>query len=356
MLYKKSATENPEIYDILRNIQQKIIICNDKIKISRMIESTIHMYDIAKYIIDKYTNYKRNLVSLDYDDLIYYAKELLSNNHMKDWVLYKLDGGIKHLLVDEAQDTSPKQWQIIEAIMREFYSGDTASKEERTIFIVGDEKQSIYSFQGADVSNFSNVSRYIQDQMHKAQKQYKNIELESSYRSSSSILDVVAKVFEEQYNSLSKLQCHRKGDNGLVELWPLYGKDEEDSQNRLFWPLVDEMESVDHPYKKLAKDIAHYIKNYLASGIILPSTKEKVKPGDFMILIRRRNQLTHEIIAALKELQVPVSGIDRMLIMNHLSVQDIISIAKFTLLPYDDLNLASLLKSPIIGLDEEGLI
>jgi ATP-dependent helicase/nuclease subunit A len=311
------------------------------------------MFEIAKYVIGKYTEHKKRLVCLDYDDLIYYTKELLTNNAVKDWVLYKLDGGIMHLLVDEAQDTSPKQWQIIEAIMSEFYSGESATKEDRTIFIVGDEKQSIYSFQGADVTNFARVNHFIKDQMTKAKKQYKDIELELAYRSTLPILQFVTEIFGSKYFPKSSLECYRTKAPGLVELWPLYK--EENTISDLFWPLVHEFETEQSASSILASDIAKFIRNYIDSGTILPSTGKGARPEDFMILIRRRNQFTHEIISNLKEQQVFVAGIDRMMIMQHLSSKDIIAIAKFALLPEDNLNLAALLRSPIIGMDDLAL-
>jgi len=351
ILCKKSRSLYPNLDSKLHDIQISIFNCDQKIKIAHMILATCHMFEVAKYVIDKYTEYKKKLVCLDYDDLVYYTKELLTNREVKDWVLYKLDGGIMHLLVDEAQDTSPKQWQIIEAIMSEFYSGESASKEDRTVFIVGDEKQSIYSFQGADVKNFTRVNRFIKDQMLKAQKQYHNIELEMAYRSTLPILDLVTKIFGEKYFPNTKLECFRKNEEGLVELWTLY----QDATNPkdLFWPLVEEFETTQTASTLLAENIARFIKNYIDSGTILPSTSKAASPKDFMILIRRRNQFTHDIISALKEIGVAVSGIDRIAIMDHLSVRDIVSITKFVLLPEDDLNLASLLRSPIFRIDDK---
>ena len=149
------------------------------------------------------------------------------------------------------------------------------------------------------------------------------------------------------------MECFRKDAPGLVELWPLY-KDTIGPKN-LFWPLVEEFQTEKSAYSLLALDIAKFIKNYIDSGAILPSTNKPARPEDFMILIRRRNQFTHEIIASLKEMGIFVAGIDRMMIMQHLSVQDIVTIAKFILLPEDDLNLAELLRSPIFALDDAAL-
>lgn len=349
LFYKKSRDKYPDLVNKLLEIQILIARYYENIRKAWMIEGTIHIYNVSEYIISKYDAYKKSQVSLDYDDLIYYAKKLLSDSDLRDWVLYKLDGGISHLLVDEAQDTSPKQWQIIEAMMQEFYSGESRAK--RSIFIVGDEKQSIYSFQGADVSAYSKVNQYIKEQMHNARKDYRNIELEWVYRSSSAILDLVKEIFKDNYLKNSNFKCYRDNDIGQVELWPLYG--EESSKQDLFWPFVEDMGNKAESSKNLANRIANHIEAQLNSGTIMPSTGKKVTAGDFMILIRRRDQFTEELISELKERAIPVSGIDRMLIMNHISAQDVISAAKFALLPEDDLNLASLLKSPIIRMKDK---
>jgi len=284
--------------------------------------------------------------------LIYHAKELLTNSDMRDWVLYKLDGGIMHLLIDEAQDTSPEQWQIIEAIMREFYSGSTSVDANRTIFIVGDEKQSIYSFQGADVNSFNRFNDYIRKQMHEAVKSYKDIELKWSYRSGGIILDFVSKLWGLVGNSDIYLKPFRDTES-TVEIWPLYN--EQNEKTELFWPLIDEMMAEEDSSKLLANDIAKYISGYIASGKIMASTGKPARADDFMILVRRRNEFMEEVIKALKEQGVGVGGMDRMVLTNHISVQDILSLAKFALMPKDDLNLAELLKSPIVGMSEEEL-
>jgi len=351
LLSKKELEEYPDIYEALQKAQTIVVGFYDKIRKARMIESTIHIYQVSEYIISKYNHYKNNLSALDYDDLIYYTKKLLTDSEMHDWILYKLDGGITHLLIDEAQDTSPKQWQIIEAIMREFYSGESYSSENKTIFVVGDEKQSIYSFQGADVTNFSRVNDFISEKMGFAKKHYKNIELEYVYRSCPEILQLVSTIFKDTYLNKTALRCYREESEGTIELWPLMSQ--QNSKQGLFWPLINEMEEDKNIEQALAQKIAKYIRAYIESGKILPSTGRKASPGDFMILIRRRNDLATEIISALKEENIPVSGMDRIAILQHISVRDIISAAKFALLPEDDLNLASLLHSPLINMEHE---
>lgn len=352
LITKKESELHIGLEQNLREIQEIVFQADQKIKKLNMISATAHIYTVAKFAIEKYNFYKKHKGYLDYDDLIYHAKELLTNSDMRDWVLYKLDGGIMHLLIDEAQDTSPEQWQIIEAIMREFYSGSTSVDANRTIFIVGDEKQSIYSFQGADVNSFNRFNDYIRKQMHEAVKSYEDIELKWSYRSGGVILDFVDKLWRLVGNSDISLKPFRDVKS-TVEIWPLYNAQKEKSE--LFWPLIEDMMAEEDSARLLARDIAKYISGYITSGKILASTKKPAKADDFMILVRRRNEFMEEVIKALKEEGVGVGGMDRMVLTDHISVQDILSLAKFALMPKDDLNLAELLKSPIVGMSEEEL-
>ena len=295
LLTKKESDANPSLEHNLRKIQDLVYQTDQKQRCERMINATLHIYEVAKFAIEKYNFYKKQKGYLDYDDLIYRTKELLTNADMKDWVLYKLDGGVMHLLIDEAQDTSPEQWQIIEAIMREFYSGSTSVDSNRTIFIVGDDKQSIYSFQGADVSNFNRFNDYIRKQMIDASKSYKDVELKWSYRSGAAILDFVANIWGGSASSLKPF----RDVIGTVELWPLYNEPKQKSE--LFWPLLEEMKSDEDSTKLLARDIAKYISNYITSGRVMPSTGAPAKPDDFMILVRRRGEFMEEVINALKK-------------------------------------------------------
>ena len=349
LITKKESDANPGLERNLYKIQTIIYQTDQKIKKLNMIFATRHIYEVAKIAIEKYNFYKKYKGYLDYDDLIYYTKELLTNSDMRDWVLYKLDGGVMHLLIDEAQDTSPEQWQIIEAIMREFYSGSTSISAHRTIFIVGDEKQSIYSFQGADIENFNRFNDYIRTQMNEAVKSYKDVELKWSYRSGSAILDFVSQVWSLGNNPHLSLKPFRD-IKGTVEIWPLYNQLQEKAA--LFWPLINEMKISADSAKLLAHDIAKYIKNYIASGMVLSSTGKPAKADDFMILVRRRNEFMEEVIKALKHEGVDVGGMDRMVLTDHIAVQDILSLAKYALMPMDELNLAALLKSPIVGMND----
>jgi len=220
---------------------------------------------------------------LDYDDLIIQTNNLLNSSDFKDWVLYKLDGGIDHLLVDEAQDTSSSQWKIIEALIEEFYSGDSAQKEKnnnRTVFVVGDEKQSIFSFQGANVASFSYMNQLLKDRMQSAGKEFEDINLETSYRSTKEVLHVVHEVFRSVKRQtpnlftavLQNLIPHRASHSGIVELWPICTPDQSENS---FWSIASESLHTNSAKLLLAKKIASYIRDQIATGKIIPSTGKK---------------------------------------------------------------------------------
>jgi ATP-dependent helicase/nuclease subunit A len=346
LLTKKWSKNHIAEYENLISIQQAMVQYVEYKKAKNLIEYSCHLFVIAKYILDDYEYYKRIFGYLDYDDLIIKTRNLLINSDSKEWVLYKLDGGLEHILLDEAQDTSKEQWEIIEAIASEFYSGFTRSDKNRTLFVVGDEKQSIYSFQGADPACYSSMNEYFLAQMSAAEKVYKNINLEISYRSTEEINQFVTNIFRwmSDFPSTS-IVTHRIGDRGSVEIWPtIFGESEEVEA----WPLPIETESIS-AYEKLAEKIAEYIKSLLISN------PNDFNPGDFLVLVRKRSDFVNSLIKQLENHKIKVAGIDRMRIMENIVALDILSLAQFVLLPEDDLNLAELLKSPFVGMSEEFL-
>ncbi|MES2214984.1 MAG: UvrD-helicase domain-containing protein [Pseudomonadota bacterium] len=350
----KLSKENPGLVEELQSIQIEVRDIDQTLKALSIIEASKAMFILAENIIAAYEKYKSKFGYIDYDDLIYLAQKLLSSSEFRDWVRYKLDGSLEHILVDEAQDTSPEQWRIIESLMQEFYAG--ADDKLRTVFVVGDEKQSIYSFQGADLRAFKGMNEYLHIQMQNATKEYCVIDLELGYRSTKAVMDIVAHVFQKLQGELFPLskviECFRAPDPGKVELWPVI---QGDAKEDIFWPIPGGTEEPQQAYAKLATKIALYIKTQIDNGVLLPSTGHPVTPGDVMILVRRRNQFTSALIQALHDASIDVCGIDRLELASNLAVLDLISLAKFVLQPLDDLNLASLLKSPFIGMSENDL-
>jgi len=357
---KKRLSFQKKDKDTLFAIQDIVFQGLDQIKSLKIFHASSSFYSLAKMLIEGYDEYKRQRGVLDYDDLIYYTQNLFLNSEFKDWILYKLDGGIEHILVDEAQDTNLHQWYLIIALISDFIAGDTGDEREKSIFVVGDEKQSIYSFQGARYEYFAEVKQKIIQALSRAKKKNQMLNLKTSYRSSDIILETVNKIFR-YVRSIDKelfdidnfeLDCHNQAYGGEVELWDTYLSD---MQEELFWPVFSEEQEKCDPKNRLAKDIAKYIDELVKSQKVLFSTGKRICFSDFMILLRQRGELAQEIVSELKKLQIPVSGLDKMLLMDDLSVQDLLAAAKFTLFPDDELNLACLLRSPLFGLSEEEL-
>lgn len=322
---------------------------------------TTALINIIAHVLQNYIRLKKEESYLDYSDLITTTKNLLQNTSMALWVLFKLDGGIDHVLVDEAQDTNPDQWQIIRLISEEFFAGlGRETNVVRTIFAVGDKKQSIFSFQGADPSEFERMHHFFEERVITAQKRFETVPLNVSFRSTRSVLEIV--------NYLLKNPCARKGviqpqeeawhtafrekDAGLVEIWPLETTESIEKPGAWSFPESVKTQSA---VTKLAQKIASKIKALLLSKEFLESKGRPIEPNDFMILVRKRSKIVPELVRALKEKNVPVAGVDRLLLTDHIAVQDLISVAEFVLLPEDDLNLACLLKSPLFKLTEEDL-
>ena len=354
---QKIAKLGSNLYSDLEAIQEQIYLLDQKEKTVKLKNHSKLLSLLGSKIIEEYEHYKSTKALLDYDDLIINSCKLLNNSTAREWVLYELDGGIDHILVDEAQDTSNYQWRIIDALIAEFYSGQESEKNNRTVFVVGDEKQSIFSFQGADIDSFSQMNQYLKEKMSAARRHFENVNLETSYRSSKEVLYVVYHVFNkvrEQIpgifsSTLNQLHAFRSNHAGSVELWPICST--KNSENE-FWPIVKSEVDTTSSKAQLAQKISTYIKQTLGSGKILAATNKVITPNDFMILFRKRDEFTKEVITALQNDGVAVAGLDRITLRENLAIQDLLAIGKFVLNPQDDLNLATILKSPIIGISE----
>ena len=321
-------------------------------------QKTLALHRFAARFITLYEARKLTLGWLDFDDLIRKAGALLSDPTVAAWVLYRLDGGIDHILVDEAQDTSPTQWQVIERLAAEFTSGEGAkSGAERTIFVVGDPKQSIYSFQGAQPSEFTRMRDKFEAELAQIDQPFQSMQLEYSFRSSPAVLDLVDHALIDQ-DGLGESVLHRAFFNdkpGRVDLWPAVEKVDHKEDRDWFDP-VDRPDPQDH-LSTLARAIANDIKDKLENGSI---TSEKgqtrpIEPKDIMVLVRRRSPLFFAIIGACKELELPIAGADLLRIGGELAVKDLVALLSFLATPEDDLSLAAALRSPLFGWSETQL-
>ena len=352
------------VVDILLVEQERILDIENRLKGLRIAEATHALVQVGDTLIRTYGELKAFRALLDYDDLILKARDLLGDGRVS-WVHFKLDGGIDHILVDEAQDTSPEQWEVIEALASEFFSGDGAERQgrvlERTVFAVGDQKQSIYSFQGADPAKFAEMRSHFATQAQAAERRWQSVELLLSFRSVSAILNTVDSVFTGE-NAPKGLQVedepvrhlsYRDGQAGLIELWPTMTPDEVSEDDPWDAP-VDQM-SQKSPPARLAEKIADTLAGWFKNGEYLASADRNIKPGDVMILLRRRGAFAEEMVRQLKQRQIPVAGSDRMVLLEQMAVMDLVAVGRFALLPDDDLNTAIVLKTPLIGLTDDDL-
>ena len=327
----------------------------------RAIDATIALHRLAGAVLQRYTLAKARRAALDYEDLIAKSVYLLGGQELAAWVMFKLDRGIDHILVDEAQDTSPEQWQIVKSLAAEFFADAGARSEVRTLFVVGDEKQSIYSFQGADLAQFDAMGRAFADMARAAGLNWQRIPLDLSFRTVSPVLAAVDAVFADRSRTpgltaaadIVRHGVHRMGHGGLVEVWPTEVADDASTVDA--WTPLEE-EAARAPAERLAERIAATIRGWLDSGEMLASEGRPVTAGDILILVRKRRPFAGPMVAALKALKIEVAGADRLRLSDQIAVEDLLSLGDFLTLPEDDLSLAEVLKSPLIGLDDDDLM
>jgi ATP-dependent helicase/nuclease subunit A len=321
---------------------------------------TLALHQFADVFLPAYADRKMRAGRLDFDDLILRARNLLTDPAVAQWVLYRLDGGIDHILVDEAQDTSPQQWRVVEQLAQEFTSGLGARPDvERTIFVVGDKKQSIYSFQGADPEAFDRMHDIFGARLGAMGKSLNRLSLDFSFRSSLAILGTVDTTFEATGGTglggdTNHIAFH-DGMPGRVDLWPVEPKTESEASRE--WHKPVDQPSEHHHNVRLAENIAAEIKIQCETGTIPTGNGEirPITPGDFLILVQRRSDLFAEIIRACKKAELPIAGADRLKLAAELAVRDIAALLGFLATSDDDLSLAAALRSPLLGWDEAQL-
>lgn len=366
-LTKNLAQSHPESEAALIAEAEALCTLEEESAAEACARTTADLFLIGEAILDEYDGMKRARGLLDFDDLILKTLDLLEGRagiknpaDATAWVMYKLDQGIDHILVDEAQDTNPEQWDIIRALAGDFFSGEGARERARTLFVVGDEKQSIFSFQRAAPEKFRAMESWFREKIESARQPFESVPINISFRSARAILEAVDATFS--HAPLNKAlggrmdthRAHRAGQPGLVELWPLYETPKEDNPpDPLALPL--EIREAPGGAARLATDIAATIAGWIGKEN-LPSHNRPIEAGDILILVRTRNAFVSQLVRALKLAGVPVGGIDRMMLGDQIAVQDMLCAMRFALLPSDDLSLAELLKSPLIGWDDDDLL
>jgi ATP-dependent helicase/nuclease subunit A len=365
------AARQAEIQQLMEDEAARLQMLDQDHAATRVLAASMALFAIGEPVLRRYQAAKENAGLLDYDDLIAGARKLLDDPGSA-WVLFKLDDGLDHILLDEAQDSNPEQWAIVRALTGEFFAGLGAREEQRSIFAVGDQKQSIYAFQGADAAGFAREKHYYESVVHGAQQEFHAVPLDVSFRSTEPVLALVDAVFAEAparegVSPDAKLQHYadRAGHAGSVELWPILQTAKADAPPD--WAPPEQAVDAEGAAPRLAAAIARRIAQMIKHET-LPARVEQgkedaqpagrpIRPGDILVLLRARKRggFAPALVRELKNLSLPVGGIDRMILADQLPVQDMLALAEWLLLPDDDLTLAALLKSPLIGLDEKQL-
>ena len=355
------ASAWPQFATELLSAQVRFVTLHKEQQALTVVEATLALERLSTDALARYAAAKARLAVLDFDDLVAKAAALLQSSAAVEWVLYKLDGGLDHILVDEAQDTSPVQWQVIRSLAAEFFSGEGARDQARTLFAVGDEKQSIYGFQGAAPSMFAAAGNSFAAAARQAKRAWQQIPLTLSFRSVEPLLQAVDQIFATPTRTPGvgtsdkpiEHVAHRFGHAGLIEIWPLQ-KSAAADDTPAWAPLAEAR--LTHPVTRLAGRIADTIKTWLDTGERLHSQDRPVCAGDILILVRKRMPFAPAIVSALKARRIGVSGADRLVLTEQIAVEDLIALGDFILLPEDDLALAALLKSPLFGLSDDDLL
>lgn len=350
-------TRAPALNDRLVAAQAAFFALDEKICGLKLIEASVALLRLTEAIFERYEAAKRTRTALDFDDLIRQTLRLLSRQEAAEWVLYELDSRIDHILIDEAQDTSPEQWEIVERLTSDFFAGQGARECLPTLFAVGDEKQSIYGFQGAKPELLAKNGAYYEEKVSGAGFVWHAADLNLSFRTLNPILNAVDKVCGAlpalQHANQVQHWPHRREEGGLVELWqPERGEKQEKGS---VWEPEEKAASAPKPSEALAARIASQIKHWLDSGEGLASCGRAIEPGDILILLRKREPMARLLQAALKREGIPVAGTDRIALTDELAVMDLLVLADALLQPEDDLALATVLKGPLFGLNEDDL-
>jgi ATP-dependent helicase/nuclease subunit A len=358
MASKAAKDRLPLLINHLVAEQNRWLCVYDKLRALTVAESTAALLVLAQHVLETYRHLKAQLARLDYDDLIEAARRLIREGTA--WVLYKLDGGIDHVLIDEAQDTSPGQWDIVSSFAAEFFAGESARPQPRTLFAVGDVKQSIYSFQGADPESFTEMRARLSEQVPNGGGRWEPVDLVVSFRSTRAVLEAVDAVFAEGEAlegvdlglGYKRHLAFRAGSGGSVELWPPLEPRALD-EPAPWHPPIERIRG-DAPSTRMAGLVARRI-FAMVNGEMLDSKGRPIVPGDILVLVRRRGGFVADLVRELKRLGVPVAGVDRLIVTEQIAVADLMALARFTLLPEDDLNLAAVLKGPFLDYSEEKL-
>jgi ATP-dependent helicase/nuclease subunit A len=368
----KRLKDAPEVQYQLLAEQSRLDAVRERMRAAQVGRDSVDALSLADAYLKAYRIEKDATGALDFGDLVARTRALLAGRPAAAWVLYKLDGGIDHILLDEAQDTAPEQWEIVDALTDEFFAGAGRREEQRlsrALFVVGDEKQSIYSFQGARPELLQRKLEFHRDRATGAGFRFKGVSLTQSWRSTPQVLSFVDAVFRPPHLAQAvqprdppeairhDAAPARRDHAGCVDVWDL--EVEPKGAERDAWDQPLDVEAPDSANRKLARRIAGEVKALIARRDAVFDKDQRAwraaNEGDVLILVRRRGALFEEILRALKRAGLAVAGADRLTLSRHILFDDLLALARFALFPGDELTLAALLKSPFCGLDDDSL-
>ena len=359
-LVGKTFATTPSVIERYLEEADRILKVEDARRALRLASVSGALAMLAGPVTQGYAARKDEAGLLDYDDLIDRTRTLLFDPGAA-WVLYKLDGGLDHLLLDEVQDTAPQQWRIAHALTEEFFAGVGSRDRTRTVFAVGDRKQSIYSFQGADTAEFDRSHDELARRVRTSGQHFRNVGLDVSFRSTAPVLALVDAVFADPLarpgvvpaDETLTHYADRAGHAGVVEIWPLAPPP--DPPPHRPWTVPEQNQLQTSARQLLADTLADWIRDQTSGAVLLESKGRPLTAGDVLILTRRRDEFGRALVRALKSRGVPVAGLDRMVLTDQPAVRDLMALADALLLPADDLTFACLLTSPLGGLTDDEL-
>lgn len=352
------AKHFPEQAEWLTNEQCHILDILELRANSEAASLSLSLTVLVKRLLLHYESSKAEQRFLDFDDLLFKVRALLKDDGLRPWVLHKLDHRLKHILLDEAQDTSPEQWEIFDILREELWS--SFDGDLRSLLVVGDVKQSIYSFQGAVPKCFIDQQDVTAHHFSHIGARFEPLALTRSRRTAPLILQLVDTLLamphmQKACVSSRAITSHatvHTGQPSRITCLPAIKQVAKKSPSP-FEPC-NEYVQLDTSKVQWANALATTIGKWLDDGRMLASRGRPIVPSDILILLQTRT-IAADIIRALEQRKIPVSGLDRLVLSSHLAVRDHLAFLEWALHPYDDYHLSIALRSPLGGLSEQEL-
>lgn len=304
-------------------------------------------------LLDLFQKSKLARQQIDFADLEWHAYRLLTQERHAEWVQYKLDQRIDHLLVDEFQDTNPTQWRLLLPLLNEMSAGNT--ERQRSVFIVGDAKQSIYRFRRAEPRLFGIARNWLHDALDATE-----LHQEHSWRSSPAIIEFINLVFGGDSSMLQNFKQHSTHHTSLpgkVTLMPLCmpEKLQADSDGMFRDPLSTPATPSDHISNETeARQVAHTMSEIIGTAINDGANTRPLGYGDILLLVRSRTHIAAFEIA-LREAGIPYIGASSSFLAEAIEIRDLVALLRFLIASHDNLSLAACLRSPIFDFNDDQL-